>query len=68
MLKCLWDFTDITKSCVDLKVPHLTEVQCFLALFEKLNITASETSIQTQPHISVYKLPNFFKLHSHTGN
>lgn len=58
MLNCLWDLTDITQSCVDLKVLHLTKVQCFLVLSEKLNLRASEASTQTQPHTSEYKLPS----------
>lgn len=67
MLNCLWDLTDITKSCVDLEVLHLTELQCFLVLFEKLNLRASETSTQTQPHTSTYKLPQFtFSNFTHT--
>lgn len=53
MLNCLWDLIDITKSCVNLKLLHLTKV----FLFENLQV--SETSTQTQPRTSVYKLLNF---------
>lgn len=37
-VELLWHLTDITESCVDLKVLPLSNVQWFFVLFEKLNL------------------------------